>query len=60
MASGFPSAQVRIPVGDLILPHSTCAHTIPLEGKYIRERQRKGAAGVRDATGGKFIRRRNN
>ena len=40
MASGTPSAEVRIPVGDLISPPPTSAHTILLGGKYIRERQR--------------------
>ena len=34
MASGTPSVQVRIPVGDLISPpHSTSAHTILLGEK---------------------------
>ena len=52
-----PSAQVRVPVGDLVSPLPTYAHTILLAGKIIRERERKGAEGVREAGGGKIIRR---
>ena len=52
MAPGAPSAQVQIPVGDLISspPPPTYAHTILLGGKFIRERQRT-------VRGGKVIRR---
>ena len=48
MASGTPSAQVRVPVGDLVFPPPpTSAHTILLGGKL--------------SDGGKIIpRRRNN
>ena len=64
MASGTPSAKVRIPLTGSLLPSPpppTSAHTILLGGKIIRERQRKGVAGVREAGGGKiFPRRRKN
>ena len=48
-----PSAQVRIPIGDLVFfdQPPTSAHTILLGGKTIRERQRT-------AGGGKIIPRR--
>ena len=45
-------------------PHFTpppiSANTTLLGGKIIRERQRKGAVGVREAGGGKNMRRQNN
>ena len=44
-ASGTPSAQVRVPVGDLISPPPTSAHTILLGGKIIREREQTAGAG---------------
>ena len=40
-----PSAQVRVPVGDLVFPPPTSAHTILLGGKIIRERQRTAGSG---------------
>ena len=55
-----PSAEVRVPVGTHLPPPSTYAHTILLGGKIIRERQRKGAVGVRQAGGVKIVRRRKN
>ena len=42
-----PSAQVRVPVGDLVFPPHFCSH-YTTRGKIIRERQRKGAAGDRE------------
>ena len=57
MSSGTLSAQVRIPVGNLVPPPRNYAHTILLGGKIIRERQRKVAAGVREIGGGRSIRR---
>ena len=52
-----PSAQVRVPVGDLVFPPPLML-TLYYLGKNIRERQRKGAAGEREAGGGKIIPRR--
>ena len=51
----IPSAQVRVPVGDLVFfdPH-LCSH-YTTRGKVIRERQRKGAAGVREKGGAIII-----
>ena len=60
MASGTPSAQVRVPVGDLVFPPPpTSAHTILLGENYptaeklsrggvkiIRERQRTAGGGI--------------
>ena len=73
MVSGTPAAQVRIPLtGPLLPPPHFCSHyttwgkSYPAAEKlygssiFIRERQRKGAAGVREAGGGKIIRRRKN
>ena len=61
-----PSAQVRVPVGDLVSPPHFYSHYTTW-GKIIRERLRKGAVGVREVSGGiiirggvKTIRRRNN
>ena len=60
MASITPSTQVRIPVGDLVflLPSPThfCSH-YTIWRKNQRDRQRKGAAGVREVGGGKIIQR---
>ena len=53
-----PSAQVRIPVGDLVSPSPHFCSHYTARGKTIRERQRKGAVGVREAGGGKIIPRR--
>ena len=53
-----PSPQVRVPVGDLISPPPHFCSHYTTKGKIIRERQRKGAAGVREAAGGKSIPRR--
>ena len=52
-----PSAQVRIPVGDLVFPPptpTTSAHTIVLGEKFIRRPKKLSRGGV------KIIRRRNN
>ena len=51
----IPSAQVRVPVGDLVFfdPH-LCSH-YTTRGKVIRERQQKGAAGVREEGGAIII-----
>ena len=54
------SAQVRIPLTGPLLSPPTYAYTIQNGGKLIRERQRKGAVGVREAGGGKIIRRQKN
>ena len=73
MASGTPSAQVRIPLtGPLLPPPQFCSHYTTW-GKNIRERQRKGPEAVGSANvrqGGRrrkklyggetIIRRRNN
>ena len=53
-----PSAQVRVPVGDLVFPLPRFCSHYTTRGKIKRERQRKGAAGVREAGGGKIILRR--
>ena len=68
-----PSAQVRVPVGDLVFPPPTSAHTILLGGNYKGasaegsrgNRERKCTAGRQTAEklsrgGVKIIRRRNN
>ena len=56
-----PSAQVGIPVGDLVFPPApTCAHTILLGEKIIRERQRKGAVAEKLCGGRIIILRRKN
>ena len=57
-----PSAQVRVPVGDLVFPPPHFCSHYTTRGKIIKERQWKGAAGVREAGGGKIIprRRKNN
>ena len=39
-----PSAQVRVPVGDLVFPPPTYAHTILLGGKIIPRRKNYPAA----------------
>ena len=55
MASSTPSAQVRIPVGDLVSPPpppDLCSHYTTW-GKTIRDRKRKGAVSVGEAGGGK-------
>ena len=51
MASGTPSAQVRVPVGDLTSP-PTSAHTILLGGKIIRRRKNYVAAEYLSSAGG--------
>ena len=55
-----PSAQVRVPVGDLVSPHPHFRSHYTTWGKTIRERQWKGAEGVWEAGCGKVIRRRKN
>ena len=50
-----PSAQVRVPVGDLVFPPPHLCSHYTTRGKIIRERQRKGAVGVRVAGDGKII-----
>ena len=70
MASGTPSAQVRIPAGALIfLPPPPLMLTLYYWGKNYpvaenlcggrlikKERQRRGAVGLREVGGGIFIR----
>ena len=55
MASGTPSAQVPIPVGDLVFPAPTYAHTTLLGGRIIRRLKKYTAAEILSG-GGKIIR----
>ena len=54
-----PSAQVRVPVGDLVFPPHFCSHYTTTGGKIFRWRENYPAA-ENLSGGGKIIRRRNN